>query len=69
MDIPALATGLAQSSLSNNVSVAVARKSLDSQKQQGEAAVQLLEGAVKLAEQCSGDASGPSPSGRLDVTA
>lgn len=40
-----------QASLSSNISVTVAAKQLDAYKQQGEAAVSLLDGAVQLSKE------------------
>ncbi|HYF16212.1 MAG TPA: hypothetical protein VD971_14195 [Phycisphaerales bacterium] len=51
--------------LGSRIAVAVAKKSMNAQKQQAQAALSLLEGAVKFAEQ----AASASADGRLDVTA
>ncbi len=64
MDIAATATALSQVQLQNNVAVAVARKAMDAQKAQGDAAIQLLQAAAQAAS------PGASPDGigtRLDV--
>lgn len=57
MDIAALATSIKQIETSNSISVAVARKTLDAQRQQGDAAIQLLEAAAQTGQ------SGASPDG------
>ena len=57
MDIAALAISIKQIETSNSISVAVARKTLDAQKQQGEAAIQLLEAAAQTGQ------GGVSPDG------
>ena len=64
MDIATLATGIKQAELSNNISIAVARKAQDAQKQEGEAAIQLLEQAAQTAP---GRASPVGLGGRVDV--
>ena len=56
MDIAA-ASSLSQLQLASQISVAVALKSRDAEKQQGEAAIQLLEAAAQTA------APVPSPDG------
>lgn len=63
MDIPALATNLSQINTANSIDIAVAKKVLDAQKQQGDAAVQLLEAAAQTAQP-----SEPTHGGVLDVT-
>ncbi len=63
--IAALGTAMSQQSLSGQVSMRVARKTLDAQQQQGDAAVAMLDAATKLAQEL---AQKPAP-GRLDVTA
>ncbi|MEE9404979.1 MAG: YjfB family protein [Algisphaera sp.] len=45
------ATAMNQAQLDQEVAFAMARKNLDAQKQQGAAAMQLLEGAANLAKQ------------------
>jgi hypothetical protein len=55
MDIAATATGLSQVQLQNTVAFTVARKTLDAQKAQGDAAIQLLQAAAQT--------SGASPDG------
>ncbi|MCA9122854.1 MAG: putative motility protein [Planctomycetaceae bacterium] len=40
-----------QASFSSNISIAVAAKQLDAYKQQGDAVVSLLEGAVQLSKE------------------
>ncbi|MEM1108290.1 MAG: putative motility protein [Planctomycetota bacterium] len=45
------ATALTQSTIAADIGVAVARKSLDNAKQQGAAAISLLEGAAQIANQ------------------
>ncbi len=65
MDIATLATGIKQAELSNNISIAVAVKANNAAKQQGEAAIQLLESAAQ-------NAPGASPDGigrQIDVAA
>lgn len=49
MDIAALATSMTQMDTQNRISTAVARKTLDSQKQQGDAAVALIQAAMAVA--------------------
>lgn len=58
MDIAALATSISQIETSNGISVAVARKTLDAQKQQGDAAIALLEAAKQTAPGASPDGVG-----------
>jgi hypothetical protein len=65
MDIASLATSLKQADVSNQISVAVARKTLDAQKQEGDAAIQLLEAAKQSAPGASPDGIGA----RVDVAA
>lgn len=55
MDIGALSTEISQTQLQNKVSVAVARKALDTQQLQGEAAIALLESATQLQAQVARD--------------
>ncbi len=62
--IAALGTSISQQTLSDQVSVRVARKALDAQQQQGDAAVQMLDAAAKLARELNKAAPG-----HLDVTA
>jgi hypothetical protein len=66
MDIASLATSVKQLEVSNNISIAVARKAMDAQKQQGDAAIQLLEAAAKTAP---GGANPDGLGGRVDVAA
>ena len=40
-----------QASLSSNISISIAAKQLDAYKQQGEAVVSLLDGAVQLSKE------------------
>lgn len=47
----AAATALTQSTLAADLSIAVAKKSLDHQKQQGAAAIALLDTAAQIATQ------------------
>jgi len=44
------ATAIQQSQVKNEVGVAVAKKTLDAQKQQGDAAVQLIESAARISK-------------------
>jgi len=44
-------SALSQAKVEGEVQVRVARKTMDAQKEQGEAALQLLEGAKELAKQ------------------
>lgn len=67
MDIAALATSIKQIETSNSISVAVARKTLDAQKQQGDAAIALLEAAKQTAPGSSGGASPDGVGGTIDV--
>lgn len=55
----AAASAVKQSQLQNQIDFAVAGKTLQAQKQQGEAAVQLIEQAAQIQEQLA--------NGRLDV--
>lgn len=48
MDIAAVATSVKQAEIGNQVAVAVARKALDAQEQQGQAAIKLLESAREI---------------------
>lgn len=62
MDIAAVATSVKQAEIGNQVAVAVARKALDAQEQEGQAAIQLLESAREVQ-------SGPNAfGGSVDVT-
>lgn len=63
MDISGLATDLSNAKLGQQIQTAVLKKSLDAAKQQGAAAVQLIETAAKISDQ----APAPSSNGRLDV--
>jgi hypothetical protein len=63
--IASLGTAMNQQNLTDQVSVRVARKALDAQQQQGQAAVDMIDAAAALAKDL---ASKPAP-GRLDVTA
>jgi hypothetical protein len=63
MDIASVAQSVKQAEIGNQVAVAVARKTLDAQEQQGQAAIQLLESAAKVQQQSGPNAFG----GRLDV--
>jgi len=49
----------------NQVGIAVARKTLDAQEAQGDAAIKLLEGAVELQQQ--GAPTSPHLGNQLDV--
>jgi hypothetical protein len=49
------ATAMQSAQQKSQVAYAVAAKQLDSQRQQGHIAVQLLEAAVKMAAQVNGD--------------
>lgn len=62
--IAALGTAMSQQRVADQVSVRVARKTLDAQQQQGDAAVQMIDAAAQLAR----DLSQREP-GRLDVVA
>lgn len=53
--------------LSSNVSVAVARKALDTQQQQGDAAVSLLQQAVELSDELGDQARAEAARGRGGV--
>ena len=66
MDIASLASSIAQIQTSNSISVAVAKKSLDAQKQEGDAAIKLLEQAAKTALG-GGDASPDGVGAGIDV--
>jgi len=44
------ATAIQQSQVKNEVGIAVAKKTLDTQKQQGDAAVQLIESAARISK-------------------
>lgn len=48
--IAGASSAIAQSQTQNQVDMAVAKKSLDAQKLQGEAAVQLIEGAARISK-------------------
>lgn len=64
MDIAATATSLSQARLSTQIGLAVAKKSLDAARQQGQAAIELLQAAAGV------QAGGASPKGvgaRIDV--
>jgi hypothetical protein len=58
MELSAYLSGIKQLEVSNQISVAVARKSLDAQKQEGAAAIALLEGAAQTAPGASPDGVG-----------
>ena len=64
MDIASLATNIGQATLSNSIAVAVAKKAMDSQKQQGAAALELLQGAEQVAQ---GGGNPDDIGGTLDV--
>ncbi len=68
--IASMATQMSRETLASKVSTRVARLSLDNQQAQGQAAISLLDGAIRLAKS-NGDAAtrAPASSGRLDVTA
>lgn len=71
MDIAALATSLNQAEVSSKVATAVARKALDVQSEQGDAAVALLKAAAKIQQQATESASSAIANafgGSLDVT-
>jgi hypothetical protein len=68
MDItPASASALVQSATASEISMRVAKKALDATKAEGEAAVSLLESAMKVQAQERSYAT--SPGGSLDVMA
>ena len=67
MDIAATASALSQSQLQSQVSTAVARKSLDAQQQQGQAALQLLEAAADI--QANTNASPRGVGASVDIRA
>lgn len=48
--IASQATAIGQSQVQNQADIAVAKKSLDAQKLQGEAAVQLIESAARISK-------------------
>lgn len=48
--IAAQASAIQQSQVQNQVDIAVAKKSLDAQKLQGDAAVQLIESAARISK-------------------
>ena len=58
MELAAYASGIKQLEVSNQISVAVARKTLDAQQQQGDAAIALLEAAKQTAPGASPDGVG-----------
>lgn len=57
MDIAALASSLSQDQVTQQVQIAALRKTLDAQKQQGNAAVALIQAAAEIS------ASAPGTSG------
>lgn len=59
------ATALTESSFAAEIGIAVAKKALDNQKQQGEAAISLLDTASQVARQ----PIQPNKGTALDVTA
>lgn len=65
---PADASGLAQAQLAQQVSVKVARKSLDAAKAQGDAAISLLQAAASMQKQALG-ALEPHKGQALDLSA
>lgn len=71
MDIAALSTELSQAKLSQQVSVAVLKRGQDVAKQQGEAAVALLQSAAQMQKglnQASGAAAAATGAGgTIDV--
>ncbi len=66
MDIASLASSISQIQISNSIAVAVAKKSLDAQKQQGDAAIKLLEQAARTAPG-AGNASPDGMGAGIDV--
>ena len=68
MDISAAAlSAIAQSATASEISMRVAKKAMDTTKAEGDAAVSLLESAVKFQKQERSYATGPG--GSLDVMA
>ena len=68
MDITAASlSAISQASTASEISIRVAKKTLDATKAEGEAAVSLLESAVKFQAQERSYATGPG--GSLDVMA
>ena len=63
MDIATSASSISQAQTGQQVSVAVLKKTLDAQKQEGAAALELLQSAADAAAQQN------QPSGSIDVTA
>ncbi|MDX2146641.1 MAG: cytoplasmic protein [Planctomycetota bacterium] len=58
-----LGSVVARANVQNQVSVSVAKTALNQQRAQGEAAVQLIQAAAKVAEATSGQGSGQSGGG------
>jgi ferric-dicitrate binding protein FerR (iron transport regulator) len=68
MDISAGAlSNLSQQNTASEISIRVAKKALDAAKAEGDAAISLLQSAVKVQNQERSYAA--SPGGSLDVTA
>lgn len=70
MDIAAASTAISQSRVQSQVATAVARKSLDAQQQQGDAAIELLRAAASVQEAARGRGASPAGVGAaVDVRA
>jgi ferric-dicitrate binding protein FerR (iron transport regulator) len=68
MDISVAAlSNLSQQNTASEISIRVAKKALDASKAEGDAAISLLQSAVKIQNQERSYAA--SPGGSLDVTA
>jgi Fe-S cluster biogenesis protein NfuA len=66
MDIAGLSSAVSQAQLQQQVSTAVLKKGLSIAKEQGQAAVQLIENAAQISSSSAGGCQGCG--GKLDVT-
>ena len=69
MSLTSAISNLRAAEIGSQVSMAVARKSLDQQKAQGQAAIQLIESVAQTMEQAIGQAVASGKGGSLDLTA
>lgn len=69
MDIPALSSAISQTQLQQQASTATLKKSLSIEKQQGEAAVALIDSAIQVAQQSNAASASRNPGGTIDVRA
>jgi hypothetical protein len=58
MDIASVASAISNATVQNKVDVAVAKKTLDVQKEQGQAIVQMLDAAKDVGKSTAGSVNG-----------